>query len=201
MNNKTIRKCWLATLIIEPALMLMIVIYLTLQIKLNPALGFVFENKALYDSIGECAASLTMQFLFCIIGSLILYFCAYRKPGTRILTYSLFCQCLAIPYRIYSLGGMQASILILNKIHAPEVIASFLSKLQFALLLPILVSIAWTFFSFKLRRINKKIQLDRILAIPKYHAVFQHLHAATSIEELHSKYGEASGEILKSRVI
>lgn len=163
MKDNTVKNWWLAILVFKNFL---IPIFFIISLMGTRWGTKVFENPGIS--------------LFHFIFSLALIPCAYKKPGTRLLTYCIFCEIVF---------GIPLSMLVIILSHTiPQLDITHFGSLYFILLM----EIVFIFLSIKLRKINKKSQLEQILANSEYHTLFQHMQAATSQEDLCLRYSEAT---------
>ena len=163
-------------------------------------ISFLFFGKFIPSTQGvpDQIAQLLMQikrdfaagFVFGLINAFILFRCAYRKPGTKYLTFCLFCSCVAIPCAIYSIGSHQTVISVLKNAHAaPETIQIFYT-IRMLTICPLLMQLVFAYLSLKLRQYNKQLQFEELLTIPTYQALFQTLQTTSDATELKTKYRE-----------
>jgi len=133
-------------------------------LMLNPFINFVINpwQLGLTNFAGLCG---------CVIFSYIFYRCAYKKPGTRLLTFSLIVLSISLA------GDIIGAITIRFMSEAGAVSLAFL--------------ILWTFTCYQLRRINRKLQIQRFLASEDYVNAIALLRSATTLEELEAKFNAA----------
>lgn len=188
MNEKTIKRCWLEISLAYSILALAGVIFL------------FFELKNINDPVAQklsllIDASISHFFSF-ILNFLILYFCAYKKPGTRLLTMSIFFDSFNILYKVYRFREFQN---VLNAMTSqatviPEGVISFFQTFKLIILSLFLLSIFRLFFSFKLRQANKTALFNRMLTVPEYSKAFLSLSEASDYKDLYERYGKSVRE-------
>ncbi len=103
------------------------------------------------------------------------YYCAYYKPGTKLLTFSLF----FIP-----LGILQAFAIYSAFLQMEWLAGMFLS-------VDLILNLWWYVLTFKLIKINEILQIKVIASMPGYLNAMTLLQMATNVEELNSKFSEA----------
>jgi hypothetical protein len=135
-----IRKQWLAVLLILP---LWNLLYNALYLPSDPSWG-VFPVWYKYSMIG---ASLILPLVF----NYIVYLCAYKKPGTKLLTFLLIATpiSLAAGLGVYAFGNIPTPKNTYFWVHM--VISNG-------------VAIWWCVLNWKMRAINKRLQKLRVLA-------------------------------------
>jgi len=131
---------------------------------LNPFINFVINpwQLGLTNLAGLCG---------CVIFSYVFYRCAYKKPGTRLLTFSL---------------------ILLSISFAGDIIWAITSRfISEAEAISLVFLIFWTLSCYQLRKINRKLQIQRFLASEDYVNAIAMLRSATTLEDLETKFKAA----------
>lgn len=135
------------------------------------SLLLMFMGNAQHEKSSFLVIVTIIMFSIGLLGFLILQHCAYKNNGTRFLTFSLcfncfFCACGII--------GLPKHIVMLDIVNIVSTI----------------LGMFWCYYSFQLRKLNKKEQLDLVFASPTYSALFEEFRSATNFENLQEKYDE-----------
>jgi len=104
----------------------------------------------------------------------LLYFCAYKKPGTVFLTLNLICTPLLLCWDLS------------KKTLPTDNFGFYLSLIIISL--DVGLTAWWFVLSLKLRKINKKIQNQILKSSPAYSHALSILSAAVNLEDLQSKF-------------
>ncbi len=110
----------------------------------------------------------------------IFYYCAYKKPGTLLLTLTLIFSPLEL-LRLFVLYRTMA------KVTQGWILGIFLVTYT-------ILTVWWYLLTFQLRRQNQQIQLEAVLASSEYLTALSHLQTTTNLEELDSQFYEAIKE-------
>lgn len=170
MKSETVRHCWKILLILLPAFFFLIPFFID-------------------QSLSELRDGYQAIFFGSSINGVILYFCAYKKSGTRWLTSTIVCHNVGI---VYSIAQEFAAVLLLSKVWGKLEVAQkndIFVLIGHSMAVNAL-SIVFVFFSIKLRKLNKKIQLRKILLNATYQALFEKIKAISDEKELDSEYGK-----------
>jgi hypothetical protein len=130
-------------------------------LMLNPLIHFFLNpwQLELTNFVGLCGG---------LIFAYIFYCCAYRKPGTRLLTFSLV---------VITISLLSDIVLALTSRFISETGA-----------LSLVCVIFWLILCYQLRRINRKLQIQRFLASEDYVRAIALLRSATTLEDLEVKF-------------
>ena len=134
--------------------------------------------------------TIIITFIISIVTSFVMYKCAYKKPGTRLLSTTLFVGFLYIPLQLYNLKNLQT----VKNIFAStglEVLVSTYTFLQIFSILTLLYYLVWYYFSYQLRKLNYKLQFEDIVKIPSYKEVFKGFLSVDNRKNLELSYKEA----------
>jgi len=134
-----------------------------------------------HDSFGSFPF-LSIQVGFNAIFFAILYYCAYRKQGTFLLTFLLVLGFISFVFSSIVLPFAMIQGLIDFKI--------FNFKIS-DILLHTSVYLLWYVSCFKLRKDNKNIQIQTFLSSAEYHKAVESIRSAKDIEDLECKFHEA----------
>jgi hypothetical protein len=104
------------------------------------------------------------------IGFIQQFYCSYHTPGTKLLFFNLI------------LGWSWLLLRFIRGLTEHDIVALFFVVPLHGL---------WLWVCYKLREINKRKQLDEILAIPKYYALCNAIRTAQSPEERYARYKQA----------
>ncbi|NGX48297.1 MAG: hypothetical protein K1000chlam3_01688 [Chlamydiae bacterium] len=188
MKDSSIKRYWLIILLVKLTLPIIIPTWAFSSLKSNPLLS---TNKELLEEGAKILGGFSIfGTLIGIICSIIIFYCAYKKPGTVLLTITLISAIWYIPYEFYSLGTLQTSKLLLKNMNMFQ-FAPLLSIIQAYSFVTILIDLFWYYLCFNLRKINKNIQINQILGTPIYQTALQGMQAAINSQELETKYSEA----------
>ena len=115
-----------------------------------------------------------LLFLFSAGGWYINYHCAYKNPGTMLLL----------------LGIIGISLNLLTTFLKPENLALMKVSVGASLfmLMTVFFQITVLYYSYKLRKINKKMQERRLIASPVYINALSVLSTAINLEELNEQF-------------
>jgi hypothetical protein len=153
-----------------------------------------FTSKAIPEQIAHfllgAQKELRDAFLQNMIHAIILFCCAYRKPGTKYLTFSIVCICFSLAFLIYSVGSTQTSISLLKMTHGSIETIQAMYAFQVFMLSLGLIYLPLAYLSLRLRQDNKQAQFNQVLAHPVYSTAFQSLRSTSDAAELRDKYGE-----------
>lgn len=93
MNTNTVRKYWLIFSIANLLLPIILLFYCAYITKTS---GISYEEF--------------IRVLFLVTGFLVLFFSAYKKPGTTLVTLVLLGACIYVPYSLFKLIGTVARL-------------------------------------------------------------------------------------------
>lgn len=191
MSDNAVRKWWLSISISAVLFDFFYLIGLFLFIKSDPFFSDV-AKEALVLSI--------MSFCFSFIMFEMFYNCAYKKPGTTLLSITLCFIVIYLPYDFYTMakdhGEVIKTVNFLSEFELPasEGLVSGVSAMEsigfVQSVFSLLFTVAWSIFSFLLYKVNKRRQVTDILAIPEYRVVLDKMHSAKSEESLREIFGE-----------
>lgn len=143
-NRESTRKTWLIITIAQAAL----------NVVLNLILFLLLIPEAL--DILHLSIFAIVSLLTYVIPTYILYHCAYKKYGTGLLTFILLISPIGfIKYLIDEIEGLRLSFSTLD--------STLLTLSLFAFLMNVILGLLWFWFSLKLRKVNKEVQLEREL--------------------------------------
>lgn len=153
-EDQAIRKKWLFFLILNVLFIIstsLIEVDFSKEKIISAALAIIFFSSSFY----------------------IMYHCAYKKMGTKWLTFSLVLNVICLP--------MGLGILFMEEI-------DLITKIIQLMTIPL--TFGYIFYSNKLRRVNKKISKEKLLLIPEYVENLQILKSATSKEDLKLRFAK-----------
>lgn len=151
MTDKRIRKSWLIFLIVNVPVL--IITYFCIL----GALVYLWKNGIISDEaiLKNTVTQMVSTGLESFLGSIILFFCAYRKPGTKLLTLTLIFGPLVQLFNITRLILMGVLILKFMPVTAFKQTVSIFSAF---ILFELVWSGCWYYLCFKLRQMNKKLK-------------------------------------------
>lgn len=164
-EEHTIKQKWMWILVVTQFLS---IIY---QAFIHPNLPPLFNWLSTSDSVTPLWATCIGQ----LLSFALFYYCAYYKPGTKLLTFSLF---------FFPLSMLQG-FAIYSAFLWSEWLAGMVLSVDWILI------IWWYVLTFKLRKINEVLQIKAIASMPGYLNAVSLLQVAASIEELNFKFSEA----------
>lgn len=134
-----------------------------------PLVDFAWElfTQGMPTSSAELYFHLINQTLGLIIFALYFH-CAYKKHGTRLLTWTLMLGVASL-FTLTNLGG----------------------KFSLNLILPLCINAWWYLMSLKLRRVNKEIQFSTFHSSEAYLTAKESLDNATSLHDLKYRFHES----------
>ncbi len=176
---------------------------LLLLISLLP-LVFVFFYSKYYPELlahnsefkKECVDEIWNGLWTLLLGLPIVYFCAYKKPGTRWLTLSVWTTIGGFLLRLFSWVFILLVLAFLPP--AREQIYSQFTSLSALRVTDIVISTAisvlFLIYSLKLLRKNKTFQYQEAFKLPANRSVFARFKAVSSEQELKSLTTELKGQ-------
>lgn len=187
MKAGTIRKGWLWSLIIGVICPLVNVAVLINILKASSS-----PSELFVDTISGAIANSVMGFVWGSLFAFLLFRCAFKKPGTRLLSFFIFSCWVSIIYFIYYLG-QTASLSSMFKLVNQQEMSYFKNlflKLRTLGVLNTLASLTVAYFSWKLWKLNKQEQLRVLLASPTYQSVFEEIGSAEVVDTLTESYSK-----------
>lgn len=167
-DYQMIKQKWLALLVI---LECMVILYAAI---FDPLVISVFDLEVVTEN------SIVSGLINAVLSIAIFYYCAYKNPGTFLLTLTLIFSPLEL-LRLFVIYRTMIKF-------APEwFIGVFLGTYS-------ILTIWWYILTFKLRLQNQQTQLETVLASPEYLTALSHLQTTTSLEELNSQFHEVTRE-------
>ena len=121
--------------------------------------------------------------------SLLIYYCAYQKPGTRLLTWALWSPVLAWCNYLTKPNPQKLDFLIFGDLVSAEGVWETL-----LVLVPNGIYLWWYILSFQLRKINKAIacrQEIKLDASTEYQKVIAQMEAAETLKSLNTQFHHA----------
>lgn len=186
MNEIRVKKAWLVLLfaqILSSVCFFLCAYFLLKGTSLGLAVQEALTNRNSGTSLLSYLAILLLGGLISGgIGAWILISCAYKKPGTKLLFLTIF---IFTPYHIFTQFKYIAKLYGLKIAAAKSVpdagiIFYFLAAY---LLSDIILDCIWIYFSYKLRKINKKTQEQNIRSVADYQPSIVGIESAVSIED------------------
>lgn len=187
MEEKKIRRWWILALwgtILSP------IAHALFSLSWIPSLRNVMDSVSL-EYIAARDGALILSCVETVIVTIIAYFCAYRKPGTRFLTFLIITSILYIPYSLYALGQEAFAIKILIKAEVSEKIVSFFRSGLFLGFTTLILCIGWLITSIQLRKQNKQKQMIELSLVPEYSQLFESIRTSEDLNTLEEAYGKS----------
>lgn len=191
MIRENIRKKWLKLTVIRASIKCLFPLFLVIIVSSGIS-GVSEANAKIVKALSALLAVGIFGFFFAGVGTYVFYRCAYKKPGTALLTFNLFCYLIYIPFALFSLVGYLKEIyagVTLAKTF-PEAFWMSIGLVVFFLcfLFIDLFEYYWVYYGFKLRKMNKELQGENILKEPEFHQVIVAMENTTSIDRLEAVY-------------
>lgn len=155
-EDQAVRKRWL---------WLTIVISLVMPFIMNSIEIFFFEGLTSY-ALGKLIGISLLKLLSCYI----LYYCAYKHIGTKLLTFNLILGMMGLPLSVVGI--------VFEKNIGVQILCLFY----------ILLFSVWLYTSYYLRIINKKIMQERLDLDPDYINGIKLLQESTNLEDLKLRF-------------
>lgn len=127
-----------------------------------------------------------------IVSLSVIYYCAFRKPGTKCLAFFIFLSSVAILEHVYAFGIFRGISTVSQMIGVQEgQIFAMMKEIQWFNFLNILILSGWIFFALKLWRFNRATQIQEILKIGTYQEIVHKLQSIENLSNLETKYYES----------
>jgi len=197
MDSKKVKKKWLVLMIARAITKFLIIGFLAYWIIAGMQLASN-EKMSYSQQFFSLLYAALLGFVFSSLGAYIYYRCAYKKPGTALLSFTLFSFVLYVPFLLFNNAKQIFEIIGMGKIAAeyPEALLfSYILGFVFCLnFVSELIDCCWIYYSFKLRKINKVLQAENILQVPEFKLIIESMEAAANQEDLNMVYGKEASK-------
>lgn len=198
MDEKKIKKWWLTILLAHIFFPLPVSSFLNVLFPINFELLNQLTNITQFIELKQQIELEPLTGLFVLLISIpIMYYCAYKNPGTILLSLTIFfgfvCLIFIICFFINALFVLNRTITFLAPTSTEEIIAlnNLFYWLGIAGLYSLMYHSTWFYLCYKLRIVNKKIQSKNLLNYPLYCKIFETLQTTNQMVKLESLYREA----------